>query len=32
MSLYQSNAPGNSKVRRVSEFDKALYEWYVLAS
>ena len=35
MSLYQSNASGNSKVRRVSEFEevnKALYEWYVLAS
>ena len=32
---YQSNVPGNSKVRHVSEFEevnKALYEWYVLAS
>ena len=35
MSLYQSNASGNSKVSRVPEFklvNKALYEWYVLAS
>ena len=35
MSQYQSNASENSKVSRVSEFEqvnKALYEWYVLAS
>ena len=35
MSQYQSNASGNSKVSRVSEFEqvnKALYEWYVFAS
>ena len=33
MSLYQSNASGNSKVRRVSEFEEVnKNEWYVLAS
>ena len=36
MMLYQSNASGSSKIfRRASEFEdinKALYEWYVLAT